>query len=153
MRMLGLDVIGAITPKSAAVGSLPHPAFDNSQWYKAGDVVTYWCQYWQATRDVSPPWIPLIQSGEVPGSSDAWRSMSGDEVVNKVLMPLDEALGVGIDALKKTGMYDPIRHTLMEQFRNFKRADFVRTNQLEVLGEENIPDGGCLVAGFQERPG
>lgn len=68
------------------------------------------------------------------------------EVVNKVLMPLDEVLGVGIDALKKTGVYDPIRHTVMEQFRNFKRADFVRTNQLEVIGEENIPDDGCLVA-------
>lgn len=94
MRMLGLDVIGAITPKSAAVGSLPHPAFDNSQSYKAGDVVTYWGQYWQATRDVSPPWIPLIQSGDVPGSSDAWRSMSGDEVVNKVL---------GVDVIPKAG--------------------------------------------------
>lgn len=83
--MHGLDILGAISTKSVAVGSLPHPAFDSAQEYRTGDVVTYWGQYWQATRDVSPPWFPLIQSGDVPGDSDAWRSMSGDEVANTVL--------------------------------------------------------------------
>jgi peptidoglycan hydrolase-like protein with peptidoglycan-binding domain len=64
---------------------MPHPPFDNSKSYSSGDVVTYYGQYWQATRDISPPMFPSIQSGEVPGQSDAWSSMSADAVVNTVL--------------------------------------------------------------------
>lgn len=81
MDMDGLDLLGA----DDAVGSMAHPSFDNSQSYSQGSVVTYYGQYWQANRDISPPMFPSIQSGDVPGSSSAWRSMSADEVVNTVL--------------------------------------------------------------------
>ncbi len=67
------------------VGATAHPPFDNTQMYKVGDVVTYWGQYWQATRDVLPPMMPSIMKGDVPGGSDAWRSLSADEVVSNVL--------------------------------------------------------------------
>ena len=67
------------------VGSIPHPDFDNSNSYSKGDVVSYWGQYWQATRDVKPPMFPSIMSGDVPGDSDAWRSMTAQEIVNQVL--------------------------------------------------------------------
>lgn len=66
-------------------GGVPHPEFDNTNSYSKGDVVTHWGQYWQATRDVKPPMFPSVMSGDVPGDSDAWRSMSAQEVVNEVM--------------------------------------------------------------------
>jgi peptidoglycan hydrolase-like protein with peptidoglycan-binding domain len=79
----GVDVV--LGAGSDVVGDEVHPPFDNTQIYRPGDIVTYWGQWWQATRDVLPPMLPMFMKGEVPGSSDAWRSMSALEVANNVL--------------------------------------------------------------------
>lgn|GEM_PF-282728 len=68
------------------------------------------------------------------------------EFMNRLLMPLDEVLGIGLDALKKTQVYAPLRDEIMKKFREVKREDFVRRHQLQVLGEDNLPEGGCLIA-------
>ena len=46
--------------------------WDNSKDYWTGDIVWYLGKFWRAVRPISSPTIPLFQSGEVPGTSDAW---------------------------------------------------------------------------------
>ncbi len=95
----GLDMLGADDLEDE-VGTVQHDPFDNAHAYKMGDVVTYWGQYWKATRDISPPWFPSLQSGEVPGSSSAWASLNAQEVVQSVIGML---VGDDIVTIPKAG--------------------------------------------------
>jgi hypothetical protein len=60
---------------------MKYHAFDNTQSYAPGEIATYWGNYWQATRQVDPPIIPWLQSGDVPGESDAWKSAPAGSVI------------------------------------------------------------------------
>ena len=69
------------------------------------------------------------------------------ELMNKALMPLDDILGLGLDALKKAGYYAPFRDGLYETARSFMRKNLEKQNDLKVSGLENVPKtGGCLIA-------
>ncbi len=63
----GYDILGA-------------PSWDNSLDYAKGSKVQYWSKVYQATRDISAPFLPSLQSGEVPGESDAW-TVVGEDVI------------------------------------------------------------------------
>lgn len=68
--------------------------WDNRKSYKTGDVVSYWGSYWRAARAISPPMFPSIQSGEVPGDSDAWSAGASSADV------------MGRSAFEVLGMFD-----------------------------------------------
>jgi carboxylesterase len=69
------------------------------------------------------------------------------EVLNRALMPIDEAVGAGLDGLKKVGLYDPIKQGVLDTIMTVQTKNFRTNNKLEVLGAENVPaTGGCLIA-------
>ncbi|MBM4395946.1 MAG: alpha/beta fold hydrolase [Deltaproteobacteria bacterium] len=69
------------------------------------------------------------------------------EVLNRALMPADELLGAGLDALKKLGYYEPLKSQIWDTPRTVLLQNFKAQNQLEVIGAENIPEGkGCIIA-------
>lgn len=69
------------------------------------------------------------------------------ELMNKALMPVDQVLGLGLDALQKAGLYGPLKQKVTETSKQILRASFQKQYQLEVIGEENIPEtGGCIIA-------
>lgn len=69
------------------------------------------------------------------------------EMMNKAMMPLDDLLGLGLEALKKTGYYDPFRDGLYDTVRSVMRKNFEKQNDLKISGLENVPKtGGCLIA-------
>jgi carboxylesterase len=73
--------------------------------------------------------------------------MEGYEVLNRALMPVDQVIGLGIDALKKAGLYDPLKGKVNNSVKSMLRKSFDKQYSLEVIGEENIPaTGGCIIA-------
>jgi 1-acyl-sn-glycerol-3-phosphate acyltransferase len=69
------------------------------------------------------------------------------ELMNKALMPVDQVLGLGLEALQKAGLYGPLKQKVTETSKEILRASFQKQYQLEVVGEENIPEtGGCIIA-------
>jgi carboxylesterase len=69
------------------------------------------------------------------------------ELVNKVLMPVDQVIGVGVDALKKAGLYEPLKDKFNGSIKTMMKKSFDKQYNLEVIGEENIPEtGGCIIA-------
>lgn len=69
------------------------------------------------------------------------------ELMNRALMPVDQALGLGIDALKKYGLYEPLKQKITVTTKTMMKSSFDKQYSLEVIGEENIPEtGGCLIA-------
>jgi len=69
------------------------------------------------------------------------------EMMNRALMPVDDVLGLGLDALKKVGYYDSFREGLYDTMRSMMLKNFKAQNDLEVIGTENVPSsGGCLIA-------
>lgn len=87
----GLDILGATTlgprgrnmllgwpeaQRKAEILGVDVKPWDNASSYASGDVVYNDHRYFRALRDVSPPLLPSIMNGEVPGSSDAWREIT-----------------------------------------------------------------------------
>ena len=69
------------------------------------------------------------------------------EVLNRVLMPADEALGAGLNLLKQVGYYEPLKSGLHAGLKAVLLQNFKTQNKLEVIGAENIPEGkGCIIA-------
>jgi carboxylesterase len=69
------------------------------------------------------------------------------EMLNSVLMPVDWALRVPIRLMKIAHAYMPFRDWLYRQVREMLFAQFRRDFDLEVMGEENVPEtGGVIVA-------
>jgi hypothetical protein len=108
---VAIQVLGARTKQTAVLGDddaffseiVGGPAvFDNTQTYGAGAVVYHRERYWRALRDVTPPFLPSLMSGDAPGDSDAWREISAAQAypgsnvsgVDDVLGELAEVLGM-----------------------------------------------------------
>ncbi len=73
--------------------------------------------------------------------------MEAYEVMNRALMPVDQVLGLGVDALKKAGLYEPLKGKVNDTFKTMLKKSFDKQYSLEVIGEENIPEtGGCIIA-------
>ncbi len=69
------------------------------------------------------------------------------ETMNQIMKPVDDLMGLGLDAMKRVGVYEPFRRNLYEVFRTALRFQFTHQNDLEVLGLENIPEtGGAILA-------
>lgn len=65
--------------------------WDNTQAYNSGSYTYYGNRYWRALRDVTPPFWPTVQSGDAPGSSDAWREVTAGEAYgNKNVLGEDD---------------------------------------------------------------
>jgi hypothetical protein len=61
--------------KAEILGASIQP-WDNSVAYAAGAVIYDNHRYFRALRDVSPPFLPTLMDGDVPGTSDAWHEIS-----------------------------------------------------------------------------
>lgn len=69
------------------------------------------------------------------------------QMLNKALLPVDAAISVGLDFLKKNGKYEPFKARLFDMTASMLKKNFVRRHALEVVGAENVPlEGGCIVA-------
>ena len=69
------------------------------------------------------------------------------EKINLALKPLDAVIGVGLNGLKRAGLYESLQDGVADMTRNVLRRKFERENDLEVTGLENIPDtGGAILA-------
>src|SRR4029453_19609321 len=79
------------------------------------------------------------------------RFIEKHEKINQLLRPLDMGLGLGIDALKKLGLYQPLRQGLFVGARRLMGANIKKTHQLKVEGLENLPKkgGAILVSNHQ----
>jgi hypothetical protein len=108
--MHGLDIIGART-KQVLVGAA---AWDNSQTYPTGSYCYNNGRYYRALRDVTPPFLPSLQSGDVPGDSDAWREVSAAEALgNKGVLGVLIGADVDVDALiERFDSLDPTNRTV-----------------------------------------
>src|SRR4030095_8749090 len=73
------------------------------------------------------------------------RFIEKHEKINQLLRPLDMGLGLGIDALKKLGLYQPLRQGLFVGARRLLGANIKKTHQLKVEGLENLPKKGGTV--------
>lgn len=80
--------------------------WDKSNAYNAGDVVRYWGGYYQATRRIEAPFIPFLQSGEVPGESSAWVQVPASTVIYGEYTPVDSAADLEAHPLAP-GEYGP----------------------------------------------
>lgn len=103
LAAMGDDVV-------TVLGGAGSKFWDNHNPYNFADVVYYSGKYWKALRDISPPTFPALQSGEVPGDSDAWREVSasasgdilGDQTVEEFSNRKDYQVG---DVVKYWGSY------------------------------------------------
>jgi len=69
------------------------------------------------------------------------------ELMNDMLRPVDNALGMGIDVLRRAGVYDPMKNSVYSFMRGMLRSQFERDNALEIVGLENVPTtGGAIFA-------
>jgi len=79
------------------------------------------------------------------------RFVEKHEKINQLLKPFDFGLGLGIDALKKVGLYQPLRQGLFVGARRLLGMNIKKTHQLKVEGTENLPKkgGAVLVSNHQ----
>src|SRR5262245_48950574 len=79
------------------------------------------------------------------------RFIEKHEKINQLLKPFDFGLGLGIDALKKVGLYQPLRQGLFVGARRLLGMNIKKTHQLKVEGAENLPKkgGAVLVSNHQ----
>lgn len=69
------------------------------------------------------------------------------ETMNQIARPLDEAMGFGLDMLRKVGLYDPMKSKIYSLVRANMRRQFDNDHDLEIVGLENVPEtGGALLA-------
>ncbi len=69
------------------------------------------------------------------------------ETLNKIAKPLDAILGGALELAKTVGIYDPVREGLTQMIKQNLLSGFLKNNQLEVIGMENVPaEGGAIVA-------
>jgi carboxylesterase len=69
------------------------------------------------------------------------------EMVNLAAKPLDNLMGLGLDAIKYLGLLEPTREKLYDIMKIAMRTQFELMNDLEAEGMENIPkQGGAILA-------
>jgi carboxylesterase len=69
------------------------------------------------------------------------------EMLNKIASPLDYAMALFLDGLKKVGLYEQAKEKGYEATRALLRKNFESVFGVEVEGEENVPkEGGCIIA-------
>ena len=80
---MGCDVLGAMTDDDPFYIGFAQGVvdWDGSKGYGEGAVVRYWGGYFRAARDIAPPFIPWLQSGEEPTKSSAWTELSASQAV------------------------------------------------------------------------
>lgn len=70
-------------------------SWDNTQTYTSGSYCYNDGHYYRALRDVTPPFLPSLQAGDVPGQSDAWREVSAAEATGNKNVLGDDGYQIG----------------------------------------------------------
>lgn len=68
------------------------------------------------------------------------------EALNILAKPADMALGMILKTAQAVGAYDPVRNWLTNQIKSNMLAGFKKNNSLEVIGLENVPASGAILA-------
>jgi carboxylesterase len=69
------------------------------------------------------------------------------ELMNQMAKPVDMILQGAFDLARATGVYDPFKIALRDMIKSNMLSNFVKNHDIEIIGEENIPDdGGAIVA-------
>ncbi len=70
-----------------------------------------------------------------------------EQLVFAMMSPLDTGLDLTMKAAEKAGLYGPFKEHLYDLVRQSLRFNFEKTNKLEILGAENVPqEGGMILA-------
>jgi carboxylesterase len=73
--------------------------------------------------------------------------MERDEIANAVLWPLDQSADLAIRGVERAGMLSPASDLAYRGVRKALRAQFENLNDLEVIGDYNVPtEGGVILA-------
>ena len=75
------------------------------------------------------------------------HNVEREKMVNTMLAPIDFSLGSAKNIIKKIGAYEPTKKVLYETVKKGLRKQFELVNDLDVVGEENVPEfGGAVLA-------
>ena len=73
------------------------------------------------------------------------HNIDRERVLNRLLAPVDLAVGSAHELMKKTGAYEPTRKWVYEFVKRGLRSQFEMLNDLEVRGADNVPVGGGAI--------
>ncbi len=68
------------------------------------------------------------------------------ELLNKLATPMDKVLEGAFGLVKQVGVYDSVRDAMADMIKTNMRNGFEKNNDLEIIGLENIPESGAIVA-------
>lgn len=73
--------------------------------------------------------------------------MEREDIVNAILSPVDQSVGLFVKALERTGVLHPASNSVYSGLRALMGANFRRQNDLEIEGAGNVPlTGGVILA-------
>lgn len=73
--------------------------------------------------------------------------MEREQIANAILWPVDQALGLVVSGMQKTGIMDTASGAIYNGLRSLMAFQFKTQNELEIEGAENIPtEGGVILA-------
>lgn len=75
------------------------------------------------------------------------NGMERYELLNRMAKPIDMILEGAFNLARTAGVYDPFKTALRDMIKKNMLNNFTKNHNLEILGEENIPEeGGAVVA-------
>ncbi len=88
---------------------------------------------------------------EVPNMIDLADTAERERLVFSMMSPLDTGLDLTMKAAEKAGLSGPFKEHLYDLVRQSLRFNFEKSNELEILGAENLPteDGVILASNHQ----
>ncbi len=73
--------------------------------------------------------------------------MNREDIVNTIIWPADQTLGLGMKVIERLGVLEPASNLIFDGLRQFMRLNFTVNNDLVVEGAENVPlEGGVILA-------
>lgn len=89
---------------------------------------------------------PDHPAGASSHREEGGHSMEKYELLNLAAQPADMAIGLVMKTAQAVGAYEPVREWIYGQIKKNMLAGFEKNNQLEVIGFENVPETGAIVA-------